>query len=149
MDDNNNTLTACAVEDDCTASVAASTISKLRSSSIWRNTKSDFGRYQNTQSNSEQNALFSNAVQQSITLLDHLSCWFTTISDPISYKDSLEFENPEESPPDNFQTGAVASPNKTCQVTRSTRRSFVANQKTSRRINNATNNIKQLNSRIR
>ena len=149
MDDNNNTLTACAVENDSTASVAASTISKLRSSSIWRNTKSNYGRYQNTQSNSEQNALFSNAVQQSITLLDHLSCWFTTISDPISYKDTLEFENPEESPPDNFQTGAVASPNKTCQAARSTRRSFVANQKTSRRINNATNNIKQLSSRIR
>ena len=35
-----------------------------------------------TQSNSEQNAQFSNAVQQSITLLDHLSCWFTTISEP-------------------------------------------------------------------
>lgn len=149
MDDNNTTLAACAVADDCTASVAASTISKLRRSSIWRKTKSNSGRYQNTQSNSEQNASFSNTMQKNINSIDHLSCWFTTISDPNSLKDSLEFENPEESPPDNFQNGAVASPNKTCQAARSTRRSFVANQKTSRRINNATNSIKQLSSRIR
>ena len=64
MDDNNTTLAACTVEDDCVASVAESTISKLRTSSIWRSTESDFGKYKNTQSNSEQNALFSNAVQQ-------------------------------------------------------------------------------------
>ena len=148
MDDNNTTLAACAVEDDCVASVAESTISKLRTSSIWRSTESDFGKYKTTQSNSEQNATFSNAVQQSISLLDHLSYWFTTISNPVSYPDSLEVEKLGKSPPDNFQTGAIASPNKTCQAMRSTRRSFVANQKTSRRIENATNSIKQLSSRV-
>ena len=149
MDDNNTTLAACTVIEDCAAPVAESRISKLRSSSIWKKTETDTGKYRTTQSNSEQNALFSNAVQQSISLLDHLSYWFTTISNPVSYPDSLEVEQLGKSPPDNFQTGAVASPNKTCQAIRSTRRSFVANQKTSRRIENATNYIKQLSSSVR
>ena len=148
MDDNNTTLAACTVIEDCAAPVAESRISKLRSSSIWKKTETDTGKYRTTQSNSEHNAQFSNAVQQSITLLDHLSCWFTTISEPVLQQENLSHKELGKSLSDNFQLGAVASPNKTCQAMRSTRRSFVANQKTSRRIENATNNIKQLSSRI-
>lgn len=148
MDDNNTTLTACAVTDDCTMPVAVSTFSRLRNSRIWRCQASDFGKYKNIQSISEQNALFSNLVQQSNTLLDELSTWFTAIAEPVRNGEKLEDKILTGSPPDTLFNGVVASPNKLCQAARSTRRSFVANQTTSRRIENDTNHIKQLSSRI-
>ena len=148
MDDNNTTLAACAVANDCVPSVAVSTIEQLRRSSIWSFRKSDFSNYQKTQTNGELNAQLSALMQSILRFKDQIKTLLKSVFRIFSSRNSSESGMPNTIRKTNFNNGAVVSPNQRSQTIHPTRRLGEANQITSRRINNATNRIKQHRSRI-
>ena len=148
MDDNNTTLAACAVANDCVPSVAVSTIEQLRRSKIWSFRKSDFSNYQKTQTNGELNAQLSALMQSILRFKDQMKTLLKAFSGSFPQGIHLESGMPNTIRKTNFNNGAVVSPNQRSQTIHPTRRLGEANQITSRRIKNATNRIKQHRSRI-
>ena len=148
MDDNNTTPTVCAGIHSCTPSVAASKIQELRKSKIWRFRESDQRSYKKTQTTCEQNAHFSALMQLYLQFTDK-SLFLNQLFSGTGFNRNETRQRESSHTKDNlFKYGAVVSPNNTCQAIHPTRRLGEAINKTSRRIKNATNSIKQHSSRI-
>ena len=148
MDDNNTTPTVCAGIHSCAPFVAASKIQELRKSNIWRFRESDQRSYKKTQSYCEKNAQFSTLMQFYLQFTDNFSFLNQLFSGTGFNRNETRHRDFSDTQENLFKHGAVASPNNTCQAIHPTRRLGEAINKTSRRIKNATNNIKQHSSRI-
>lgn len=148
MDDNNTTPTVCAGIHSCAPTVAASKIQELRKSKIWIFRESDQCSYKKTQSSCEQNAHFSALMQLYLQFTDKFS-FLNQLFSGTGFNRYETMQREFSHTQDNlFKYGAVVSPNNTCQAIHPTRRLGEAINKTSRRIKNATNSIKQHSSRI-